>query len=134
MELVLHRLFAFSLTTTVLLAGFLQGTPTPAEEPAASPQVPALPAAIPATWLTYHLAHPGPGGAMPGDPNPAYFYKGRYHLHYIYNAPKGFAYAHVSSPDMVHWTWHPTVLEPGFTSRMPRASRRRCDTGIPTAG
>jgi len=115
MELVLHRLFAFSLTTTVLLAGFLQGTHTPAEEPAASPQVPSLPATIPATWLTYHLAHPGPGGAMPGDPNPAYFYKGRYHLHYIYNAPKGFAYAHVSSPDMVHWTWHPTVLEPGFT-------------------
>ena len=84
-------------------------------EPEAKPQVPALPAQTPATWLTYHLAHPGPGGAMPGDPNPAFFYKGRYHLHYIYNSPKGFAFAHVSSPDMLHWKWHSTVLEPGFT-------------------
>ena len=86
-----------------------------AADPAATPPTPALPAKIPATWLTYHLAHPGPGLAFPGDPNPAYFYRGRYHLHYIYHSPKGFAFAHVSSPDMVHWKWHPTVLEPGFT-------------------
>ena len=104
-----------SLAIAGLFLGYLRGPLAHAAEGTAAPQVPALPAEIPPTWLTYHLAHPGPGGAFPGDPNPAYFYKGRYHLHYIYSAPKGFAYAHVSSPDMVHWQWHPTVLESGFT-------------------
>jgi sucrose-6-phosphate hydrolase SacC (GH32 family) len=72
----------------------------------------AMPENPPATWLTYHLAHPGPSGAIPGDPNPAFYYKGRYHLHYIYNHKDGCAYAHVSSTDMVHWKWHPTTLTP----------------------
>jgi len=74
------------------------------------PETPAMPKNIPADWLTYHLAHPGPGVGMPGDPNPAFFYKGRYHLHYIYRNKHGFAFAHVSSRDMVTWKWHPTVL------------------------
>jgi sucrose-6-phosphate hydrolase SacC (GH32 family) len=78
-------------------------------------ETPAMPASPPASWLTYHLAHPGPGGAMPGDPNCAFYWKGRYHLHYIYNHKDGFAFAHVSSDDMVHWTWHPTTLTPKFT-------------------
>ena len=71
----------------------------------------------PNEWLTYHLAHPGPGPAYPGDPNPMFYYKGRYHLHYIYrsSAGGGFAFAHVSSKDMVHWEWHPTVLVPRTT-------------------
>ena len=69
----------------------------------------------PKNWLTYHLAHPGPGDAEPGDPNPAWYYKGRYHLHYIYNSIFGFSYAHVSSEDMVCWQWHPTVLAPPKT-------------------
>ena len=73
---------------------------------------PAMPENPPATWLTYHLAHPGPGNAFPGDPNPAFFWKGRYHLHYIYKNHTGFVFAHVSSDDMVHWKWHPTVLGP----------------------
>ena len=73
-------------------------------------ETPAMPKDVPATWLTYHLAHPGPGVGMPGDPNCAFFYKGRYHLHYIYKHKHGFAFAHVSSTDMVHWKWHPTVL------------------------
>jgi len=73
-------------------------------------ETPAMPKDVPATWLTYHLAHPGPGVAMPGDPNCAFFYKGRYHLHYIYKHRHGFAFAHVSSTDMVRWKWHPTVL------------------------
>ena len=47
-------------------------------------ETPAMPSEVPANWLSYHLAHPGPGVGMPGDPNPAFFYKGRYHLHYIY--------------------------------------------------
>ena len=73
-------------------------------------ETPAMPKNVPANWLTYHLAHPGPGVGMPGDPNPAFFYKGRYHLHYIYKNKHGFAFAHVSSKDMVTWKWHPTVL------------------------
>ena len=75
-------------------------------------ETPAMPANPPKTWLTYHLAHPGPGNAMPGDPNCAFYWKGRYHLHYIYEADGGPAFAHVSSTDMVHWKWHPTTLTP----------------------
>ena len=74
------------------------------------PETPAMPKHVPTNWLTYHLAHPGPGVGMPGDPNPAFYYKGRYHLHYIYKNKHGFAFAHVSSKDMVTWKWHPTVL------------------------
>ena len=70
-----------------------------------------MPENPPADWLTFHLVHPGPGRAVPGDPNCAFFWKGRYHLHYIYN-DNGFNFAHVSSTDMVHWTWHPTTLTP----------------------
>ena len=77
--------------------------------------MPAMVENPPDDWLTYHLLHPGPGGAMPGDPNCAFFWKGRYHLHYIYNHRYGFAFAHVSSDDMVHWKWHPTTLQPKFT-------------------
>ena len=73
-------------------------------------ETPAMPKDVPPDWLTYHLAHPGPGIGMPGDPNPAYFYKGLYHLHYIYENKHGFAFAHVSSKDMVRWKWHRTVL------------------------
>jgi len=78
------------------------------------PETPEWPMNPPEDWPTFHLAHPGPGRAEPGDPNPAYDYKGRYHLHYIYNSV-GFSYAHVSSKDMVHWKWHPTILAPPFT-------------------
>ena len=78
-------------------------------------ETPALPENPPKTWLTYHLAHPGPGNAFPGDPNPAFVWNGRYHLHYIYRNRSGFVFAHVSSKDMVHWEWHPTVLGPKTT-------------------
>ena len=75
---------------------------------------PAMPANPPPNWLTYHLVHPGPGAAHPGDPNCAFFWKGRYHLHYIYNH-NGFCFAHLSSTDLVHWKWHPTTLTPQTT-------------------
>ncbi len=78
-------------------------------------ETPARPANPPANWLTFHLAHPGPGNAMPGDPNCAFFWKGRVHLHYIYRNDDGFVFAHVSSEDMVRWKWHPTTLTPSFT-------------------
>ena len=73
-----------------------------------------MPENPPETWLTYHLAHPGPDKAIPADPNCAIFYKGRYHLHYIYQS-KGHSFAHVSSTDMVHWKYHPTALTPPKT-------------------
>jgi sucrose-6-phosphate hydrolase SacC (GH32 family) len=78
-------------------------------------ETPEWPDNPPDNWLTYHLAHPGPGDGSPGDPNPAFYYKGRYHLTYIYAHQWGYAYAHVSSADMVHWQWHPTVLTPPLT-------------------
>jgi beta-fructofuranosidase len=110
MRMVPQLRFVFLVAAATLASSFAR-----AAEPAPAAEVPALPARVPATWLTFHLAHPGPGTAMPGDPNSAFFHKGRYHLHYIYEAAGGFAYAHVSSPDMVRWKWHPTTLEPGFT-------------------
>ena len=78
-------------------------------------ETPARPTDPPANWLTYHLAHPGPGTGMPGDPNCAFYWKGRYHLHYIYTHRDGFSFAHVSSEDLVHWKWHPTTLTPPKT-------------------
>jgi len=86
-----------------------------AQKLATGEETPAMPASPPDDWLTYHLLHPGPGGAMPGDPNCAFYWKGRYHMHYIYNHKQGFAFAHVSSKDMIHWQWHPTTLLPAFT-------------------
>jgi len=75
-------------------------------------ETPSRPDPVPADWLTFHLAHPGPGQAMPGDPNCAFYWNGRYHLHYIYANQDGFVFAHVSSADMLHWKWHPTTLTP----------------------
>ena len=87
-----------------------QAADAPAATKAYVPETPRWPANPPKGWVTYHLAHPGPGRAMPGDPNPAFYYKGRYHMHYIYRNHTGFVFAHVSSTDMIHWKWHPTVL------------------------
>ena len=44
--------------------GQLIATATKRLDPLATPAMPANP---PADWLTYHLLHPGPGGAMPGS-------------------------------------------------------------------
>lgn len=79
------------------------------------PETPAWPKTAPNNWPIYHLAHPTFTMGSPFDPNPAIFYKGRYHLHYIYKNHAGFVFAHVSSKDMVHWKWHPTVLAPPTT-------------------
>lgn len=91
-----------------------QGNPR-APGPPYVPETPAWPKKPPANWLTYHLAHPGPGNAYPGDPNCVFDYKGRYHLHYIYRNRTGFVFAHVSSDDLVRWKWHTTVLAPPNT-------------------
>ena len=72
----------------------------------------------PGQALNYHLMHPG-GGSGPGDPNAAFCLDGTYHLHYILAHPwqgKGsYSFVHVTSPDMLHWTWQPTKLQPSFT-------------------
>ncbi|MFV1980398.1 MAG: hypothetical protein ACC655_04525 [Rhodothermia bacterium] len=69
--------------------------------------------------LNFHLMHPG-GDSKPGDPNAAFHLDGTYHLHYILEHPyqekkRAFSFVHVTSPDMLHWTWQPTVLQPSFT-------------------
>jgi len=79
------------------------------------PETPSWPKNPPDNWAIYHLAHPTASGGSPFDPNPAFYYKGRYHMHYIYRPSCGFAFAHVSSTDMVRWKWHPTVLAPPTT-------------------
>ncbi len=68
--------------------------------------------------LNYHLMHPG-GESMPADPNAAFYLDGVYHLHYIVSHPwkegGSFSFVHVTSPDMLHWTWQTTKLQPSFT-------------------
>jgi beta-fructofuranosidase len=68
--------------------------------------------------LNYHLMHPG-ADSCPGDPNAAFCLDGVYHLHYIISHPFGdsgsFSFVHVTSTDMLHWTWQPTKLQPSFT-------------------
>ena len=63
--------------------------------------------------LTYHLMHPG-GDSGPGDPNAVFYLDGTYHLHYILTHPsrdgRAFSFVHVTSPDMLHWTWQPRKL------------------------
>jgi len=70
--------------------------------------------------LNFHLMHPG-GASRPADPNAAFHLDGTYHLHYILRhdwkgeEKRGFAFVHVASSDMLHWTWQPTKLQPSFT-------------------
>ena len=100
-----------NILTTLLLT--LITSLCSAQEPKTVIDTPAMPENPPETWLTYHLAHPeAEETATAGDPNPAFFWKGRYHLHYIYKHQTGSVFGHVSSEDMVHWKWHPTVLGP----------------------
>ncbi len=58
----------------------------------------------------YHFSCPE-GNAFPFDPNGALFWKGRYHLFYIYD-DHGPCWGHVSSADLVRWKRHPVALAP----------------------
>ena len=66
----------------------------------------------------YHFVIPE-GIAHPYDPNGAIYWKGRYHLFYIFQpyrprkGHRGDCWAHISSHDLVHWRFHPTALKPG---------------------
>lgn len=63
----------------------------------------------------YHFVAPE-GRCMPFDPNGAIFWKGRYHLFYIFQDARGHNWGHVSSTDLVHWRHHPTTLLSGMFS------------------
>ena len=63
----------------------------------------------------YHFIAPE-GPCAPFDPNGAIFWKGTYHLFYIFQDPAlphgGHCWGHASSVDLVHWAFHPTALAP----------------------
>lgn len=63
----------------------------------------------------YHFVVPE-GRCMPFDPNGAIFWKGRYHLFYIFQDERGHNWGHVSSTDLFHWRHHPTGLVSGMFS------------------
>lgn len=63
----------------------------------------------------YHFVIPE-GQAMPFDPNGAIYWKGRYHLFYIFQDARGHNWGHVSSTDLFHWRHHPTGLVSGMFS------------------
>ena len=63
----------------------------------------------------YHFTIPE-GRGMPFDPNGAIFWKGRYHLFYIFQDKRGHNWGHVSSTDLFHWRHHPTGLVSGMFS------------------
>ncbi len=68
--------------------------------------------------LNFHLMHPG-GDSWPGDPNAAFCIDGKYHLHYILRHPwqdkVSYSFVHITSMDLLHWTWQTTKLQPSFT-------------------
>lgn len=68
--------------------------------------------------LNFHLMHPG-GDSSPGDPNAIFILDGVCHLHYIlkqqWRGQVSYAFVHVTSEDMLRWTWRTTKLQPAFT-------------------
>ncbi len=56
------------------------------------------------------------GRCSPFDPNGAIFWKGRYHMFYIFQDHRGHNWGHASSIDLVHWRHHPTGLVTGMFS------------------
>jgi beta-fructofuranosidase len=63
----------------------------------------------------YHFVAPE-GRASPFDVNGAIFWKGRYHLFYIFQNEHGHCWGHISSTNLVHWRHHPTGLIGGMFS------------------
>ncbi|WP_422927320.1 glycoside hydrolase family 32 protein [Singulisphaera sp. PoT] len=105
-----------AMAAVLLSLGLIQPPGAIAADGASAPR----PAAVPPEHLVlnYHLMHPG-GESLPGDPNAAFYLDGLYHLHYILQHPwkdrRSFSFVHVTSPDMLHWTWQATKLQPAFT-------------------
>jgi sucrose-6-phosphate hydrolase SacC (GH32 family) len=68
-------------------------------------------------WPAYHVhVWPDEGLARPYDANGAIFWKGKYHLMYIYQDPArphgGHCWGHLESTDLVNWTFLPPALRP----------------------
>ena len=64
---------------------------------------------------TYHFVVPE-GFARPFDPNGCLYWKGMYHMFYIFQDSSlpsgGHCWGHASSVDLIHWRHHPTALAP----------------------
>jgi len=60
---------------------------------------------------TYHFVAPE-GLCMPFDPNGAIFWRGKYHLCYIFQDERGHCWGHASSTDLLHWRFQPAALYP----------------------
>lgn len=62
----------------------------------------------------YHFVAPE-GHAMPFDPNGAIYWKGKYHLGYIYqklrNGKHEHVWGHAVSTDLMHWSLYPDMLD-----------------------
>lgn len=62
----------------------------------------------------FHFVSPE-GHCMPFDPNGAIFWKGRYHLGYIYQSRKRgnaeHVWGHAVSTDLLHWSLYPDMLD-----------------------
>ncbi|MBN1443218.1 MAG: GH32 C-terminal domain-containing protein, partial [Planctomycetes bacterium] len=68
-------------------------------------------------WPSYHIsARPEEGLCRPYDANGCIFWKGTYHLMYIFQDPKlphgGHCWGHLASADLVHWEYLPPSLVP----------------------
>ena len=65
---------------------------------------------------TWHFIAPQ-GNCATFDPNGAIYWRGRYHLFYIFQDPSlphaGHCWGHASSTDLLRWTFHPTALAAG---------------------
>jgi len=73
------------------------------------------------------------GLCAPFDVNGAIFWKGRYHIFYIFQNELGHCWGHASSIDLVHWRHHPTALEPSEGDRGIFSGGAFIDrNGIPT--
>jgi sucrose-6-phosphate hydrolase SacC (GH32 family) len=58
----------------------------------------------------YHFTSPIGADCFPFDPNGAVFWKGRYHLGFIYQESGTHHFGHVSSTDLLNWTLHAPML------------------------
>ncbi len=68
-------------------------------------------------WPRWHVtALPSEGVALPYDANGCIYWTGKYHLMYIFQDPKlphgGHCWGHLSSTDLVNWTYHPAAVVP----------------------
>ncbi len=65
-------------------------------------------------WPLWHVAAlPDEGQCRPYDANGCIYWKGKYHLMYIFQHPaRGHSWGHLSSTDLVNWTFHPATLVP----------------------